>query len=138
MEAPVYGSIILAVVLLKMGRYGLIRLLEVFVYIRIKFTYFISRLRIIGRVIVRILCLVQVDIKRLVAYFSVVNMNMILCVLITIHKLGVLGRYIIIISHGLCSSGLFYMVNVFYERRERRLLIFNKGIMSKLSSVMLW
>lgn len=137
-EAPVYGSIILAGILLKMGRYGLIRLLEVFTYIRIKFNYIILRLRIIGRVIVRILCLIQVDMKRLVAYSSVVHINIILCALITIHKLGVLGRYIIIISHGLCSSGLFYIVNLFYERRGRRLLVFNKGAIRKLSSVILW
>lgn len=137
-EAPVYGSIILAGVLLKMGRYGLIRLMEIFIYMNIKFNYLIFSLRIVGRLMIGVLCLTQVDIKRLVAYSSVVHINIILCALITIFKLGVLGRYIIIISHGLCSSGLFYMVNLFYKRRRRRLLIFNKGFMRKISSVMIW
>lgn len=120
-----------------MGRYGLIRLMEIFIYMNIKFNYLIFSLRIVGRLMIGVLCLTQVDIKRLVAYSSVVHINMILCALITIFKLGVLGRYIIIISHGLCSSGLFYMVNLFYKRRRRRLLIFNKGFMRKISSVMI-
>nr|ADP01817.1 NADH dehydrogenase subunit 4 [Solenopsis invicta] len=137
-EAPVYGSMILAGILLKMGSYGLIRLLEVFTYMSMKFNYLILSLSIIGSVMVSMLCLIQVDMKSLVAYSSVVHMNMMLCALMTMHKLGVLGSYIMMISHGLCSSGLFYMVNLFYERSGSRLLVFNKGAMSKLSSVMLW
>nr|AWN56403.1 NADH dehydrogenase subunit 4 [Solenopsis substituta] len=137
-EAPVYGSMILAGILLKMGGYGLIRLLEVFTYMSMKFNYLILSLSIIGSVMVSMLCLIQVDMKSLVAYSSVVHMNMMLCALMTMHKLGVLGSYIMMISHGLCSSGLFYMVNLFYERSGSRLLVFNKGAMSKLSSVMLW
>nr|YP_004021384.1 NADH dehydrogenase subunit 4 [Solenopsis richteri]ADP01804.1 NADH dehydrogenase subunit 4 [Solenopsis richteri] len=137
-EAPVYGSMILAGILLKMGSYGLIRLLEVFTYMSMKFNYMILSLSIIGSVMVSMLCLIQVDMKSLVAYSSVVHMNMMLCALMTMHKLGVLGSYIMMISHGLCSSGLFYMVNLFYERSGSRLLVFNKGAMSKLSSVMLW
>lgn len=137
-EAPVYGSIILAGVLLKIGSYGLIRLIELFIFINIKFNYIIFRLRIVGRFVVGILCLIQVDIKSLVAYSSVVHINIMLCSLITIFKLGVLGAYIIILSHGLCSSGLFYIVNLYYSRTGRRLLIFNKGIIRKLPSIILW
>jgi len=63
---------------------------------------------------VRILKLVQVDIKRLVAYSSVVHINVILCVFLTIFRLGYIRGYIIMISHGLCSSGLFYMVYIMF------------------------
>lgn len=137
-EAPVYGSIILAGVLLKIGRYGLLRLLVIFITMSLKYNYFILRLGIVGRFLSRILCIVQIDIKRLVAYSSVVHINVILCSLITIFKLRFLGGYIIIISHGLCSSGLFYMVNLFYYRTGRRLLIFNKGIIVNLPSFIIW
>lgn len=40
-EAPVYGSIILAGVLLKIGSYGLIRMLEIFIKSRVKYTIII-------------------------------------------------------------------------------------------------
>lgn len=137
-EAPVYGSIILAGVLLKIGSYGLIRILEIFIKSRIKYNYLIFRIGIIGRLLVGIACLVQVDIKRLVAYSSVVHINLILCRIMTLFNLGFLRRYIIIISHGLCSSGLFYMVNIYYRRTISRLLILNKGLIGKLSSLILW
>lgn len=34
--------------------------------------------------------------------------------MLTLLKLGLLGSYIIIISHCLCSSGLFYLVVMFF------------------------
>lgn len=137
-EAPVYGSIILAGVLLKIGRYGLIRFLEILVRLSIKYNYIIFRIRMVGSLLIRIVCLIQIDLKRLVAYSSVVHINMILCSLITLNKIGFVRRYIIIISHGLCSSGLFYIVNIYYERSGRRLLVLNKGIMRKLPSLSVW
>lgn len=137
-EAPVYGSIILAGVLLKIGRYGLLRLMEIFIFITMRFNYLIFRIGIVGRFIVGVLCLVQIDMKRLVAYSSVVHINIMLCSFMRIFKLGVLGAYIIIISHGLCSSGLFYMVNLYYSRTGSRLLVFNKGIIRKLPSFTVW
>lgn len=138
-EAPVYGSIILAGILLKIGRYGLIRFLEIFIKMRIKYNYIIISIGIIGRVLRRLRCLVQIDIKRLVAYSSVVHINIMLCSILTLFKLGFMRGYIIIISHGLCSSGLFYMVNLYYERTFSRLLIINKGIIAVIPRIrMLW
>jgi len=137
-EAPVYGSIVLAGILLKMGRYGIIRLLEIFFKIVNNYRYLIFRVRIIGGLLVRVVCMVQVDMKRLVAYSSVVHINLILCALLTMRKLGILRRYIIIISHGLCSSGLFYMVNLYYRRTSSRLLLLNKGILVGVPTIAIW
>lgn len=137
-EAPVYGSIILAGVLLKIGRYGLIRFIELFIKSRMNFRYLILRIRIVGRVLVSMVCLVQIDIKSLVAYSSVVHMNVMLGALLTLFKLGALGGYIIIIAHGLCSSGIFYIVNLYYRRTGRRLLILNKGIIDKIVIISIW
>ena len=63
METPVYGSIILAGVLLKMGRYELICFIEIFYAVGVKYRYVIFRLRIADNIVVGILCLMQVDIK---------------------------------------------------------------------------
>lgn len=137
-EAPVYGSIILAAVLLKLGRYGLLRFIEIFYLRSVKFGYIFIRVGILGRIYVRLVCLVQIDIKRLVAYSSVVHINIILCCLFTIIKLRFIRSYILIISHGLCSSSLFFIVNLYYERSIRRLIFFNKGILNVYPSLRLW
>lgn len=137
-EAPVYGSIVLAGVLLKIGRYGLVRLIKMLVKRRLVYRYQIFRVSVVGSLVIRIVCLVQIDMKRLVAYSSVVHINIIICAFITIFKLGVWGRYIIIISHGLCSSGLFYIVNLYYSRTKRRLLVLNKGLGNKLGGFIIW
>lgn len=137
-EAPVYGSIILAGVLLKIGSYGIIRFFEVLGSKVINYNYLVSRVRIVGGILTSLICLVQLDIKSLVAYSSVVHINLILCRIITIWKLGVLGAYIIIVAHGLCSSGLFYIVGLYYDRSGSRLLILNKGIINRLPGITLW
>jgi len=38
------------------------------------------------------------------------------------------GIIVIMVGHGICSSGLFYMCNLFYERVGRRNLILLKGL----------
>lgn len=129
---------VLAGVLLKIGRYGLIRFIELFIRSRIDFRYLVLSIRIVGRRLVRVVCLVQIDIKSLVAYSSVVHINVILGALFTLFKLGALGGYIIMIAHGLCSSGIFYIVNLYYVRTGRRLLILNKGMMDKIVIISMW
>nr|YP_010872922.1 NADH dehydrogenase subunit 4 [Pheidole fervida]WGV34111.1 NADH dehydrogenase subunit 4 [Pheidole fervida] len=137
-EAPIYGSMILAGVLLKMGSYGLIRMLEIFIKSSVKYNCFIFSVSVVGSALVSLVCLVQVDMKSLVAYSSVVHMNLMLGSMMTLFNLGFLSSYVMMISHGLCSSGLFYMVNLYYSRTSSRLLILNKGLISKLSIFVLW
>lgn len=129
-EAPVVGSIILAAILLKLGVYGLIRFIIIFSENFIKFNKIILYLRIFGSIIIRILCIRQVDLKILVAYSSVVHIGLILSRIITFLNFSIKGRYIIIISHGLCSSGLFFLVNLCYSIRNRRLILINKGLIN--------
>jgi len=62
-EAPVYGPIALAGVLLKIGRYELIRLIEIYYKVVVKYGYIIFRVKITGKIIVGISCLVQVEKK---------------------------------------------------------------------------
>lgn len=111
------------------------RFLKIFINKRVKFNYEVFSLCIVGSVIISLVCLVQIDIKRLVAYSSVVHINLLICSILTLMKLGFIRAYIIIISHGLCSSGLFFIVNLYYERTHRRLIFMNKGMLNLLPSL---
>nr|YP_009272422.1 NADH dehydrogenase subunit 4 [Polyrhachis dives]AMJ17073.1 NADH dehydrogenase subunit 4 [Polyrhachis dives]AUT77308.1 NADH dehydrogenase subunit 4 [Polyrhachis dives] len=137
-EAPVYGSMILASILLKLGSYGLLRFLEIFYMKSLEMSFMIFSVGIVGSLLVSLICLVQIDMKSLVAYSSVVHMNMMLCSLYTMTKLGFMSAYILMVSHGLCSSGLFFMVNLYYERSMSRLMFFNKGMMMIHPSLSMW
>lgn len=137
-EAPVSGSMILAGVLLKLGGYGLIRVFPFILLIGLKFNYFFVSISLIGGFLIRLICLRQIDIKALIAYSSVAHIGIVLRGLLTLTFWGLSGSYTLIIAHGLCSSGLFRLANITYERVRRRSLIINKGLLNFIPRLSLW
>lgn len=137
-EAPVAGSIILAGVLLKLGGYGVIRILPIFKETRNLARWFWVGISVLGGFFVRVICLREIDIKSLIAYSSVAHMGLVLGGLITINSWGLNGAVVVIVGHGLCSSGLFCLANMVYERVGRRSLVINKGLIRLIPSITLW
>lgn len=137
-EAPIAGSIILAGVLLKLGGYGLIRMFIIIQYLSIQINFVLIRVRLVGGRLVCLLCLCQTDIKSLIAYSSVVHIGIVIGGILTITYWGYAGAYGLIIAHGLCSSGLFCLANIVYERSGRRRLLINRGGLTLMPRLTLW
>nr|ATL63091.1 NADH dehydrogenase subunit 4 [Cassida circumdata] len=134
-EAPVAGSMILAGVTLKLGGYGLIRMMKIFLSLNFKFNIFFMVLSLLGGVYISLICLYQTDIKLLIAYSSVSHMSMVMSGILTLNYSGFLGSLFLMIAHGLCSSGLFCIANIYYERFNSRSMYLLKGLLKVFPSL---
>nr|ALO70381.1 NADH deshydrogenase subunit 4 [Bisnius sordidus] len=137
-EAPVSGSMILAGVMLKLGGYGLMRLMVLFLNLGMKINFLFITISMIGGVAVSLICMRQIDIKSLIAYSSVAHMGLVLGGIMTLNYWGMSGALVMMLAHGLCSSGLFCLANISYERLMSRSLFLNKGLINLMPSLTLW
>nr|QWL15087.1 NADH dehydrogenase subunit 4 [Xenostrongylus variegatus] len=137
-EAPVSGSMILAGIMLKLGGYGLCRMMLMYYQIGMKFNLIFIIISLMGGFIVSLICMRQSDMKSLIAYSSVAHMGMVLAGIMTLNCWGMWEALVMMLAHGLCSSGLFCMANISYERLLSQSLYLNKGLMNIIPSMSLW
>ncbi len=120
-EAPTPISMILAGLLLKMGSYGLIRIcLGFFPNTVVDYGKWIMLLGAFNIVWAAIACLVQKDMKRIIAFSSVSHMGFILLGMSCVSALALQGVVFQMVSHGVISALLFFLVGTVYERCHTR------------------
>ncbi len=122
-EAPTVGSVLLAAVLLKMGTYGFLRFsIPLFPQASFQLVPLISVLAVIGIVYGALVCLVQKDLKRMIAFSSVSHLGFVMLGLFALNVQGLEGGILQMLNHGVSTGALFLLVGMIYERRHTRMI----------------
>ncbi len=130
-EAPTIGSVILAGVLLKMGTYGMLRFVApLFPFGNFYFNPLVFVLSFMSIYYVSFITFCQIDLKKLIAYSSVAHMGYVTLGLFTFTFTGLQGSLFLMLSHGIVSSLLFFLIGMIYDRYKTRLIFFYKSIYS--------
>lgn len=116
-QAPTFGSMILAGVLIKMGAFAMIKfLIPLFPEITSEYSNFVALLSVFAIIYGALLSLAQTDIKKLIAYSSVSHMGYVTLGIFVPWGLSYNGAAFQMISHGLISAALFMSIGFIYER----------------------
>nr|YP_009256009.1 NADH dehydrogenase subunit 4 [Morone americana]ANF05093.1 NADH dehydrogenase subunit 4 [Morone americana] len=137
-EAPIAGSMILAAVLLKLGGYGMMRMLTVLESSTNELSYPFIIFALWGVIMTGSICLRQTDLKSLIAYSSVSHMGLVVGGILIQTPWGFTGALILMIAHGLTSSALFCLANTNYERTHSRTMILARGLQTALPLMTAW
>nr|YP_010892771.1 NADH dehydrogenase subunit 4 [Galaxias olidus]WJQ22228.1 NADH dehydrogenase subunit 4 [Galaxias olidus] len=137
-EAPIAGSMVLAAVLLKLGGYGMMRMMLLLDPLTKELAYPFLVLALWGIIMTGSICLRQTDLKSLIAYSSVSHMGLVAGGILIQTPWGFTGAIILMIAHGLASSALFCLANTSYERTHSRTMLLARGMQMVLPLMATW
>jgi len=136
-EAPTAGSVILAGVLLKMGTYGFIRfslpMLPQASSSRTIVMVMVT-LSIIAIIYGALVCMMQKDMKKLIAYSSVSHLGFCTLGIFALTPHGLSGSVLQQVNHGVSTGALFLIVGILYERRHTRWISEFSGLSTPMPS----
>jgi len=133
-EASTATSILLAALMLKLGGYGVIKfMLPLFdTEVHLFFRPAALLICLIGVIYGGVAALRQIDLKRQIAFSSISHMSFAALGIFTFTEIGVKGAMYLMLSHGLTSAALFYLVGVLSERYHTRSIMAYGGLLSTM------
>ncbi len=122
-EAPTAGSVILAGVLLKMGTYGFVRFsVPMLPQAATDYADWMIWLSIVAIIYGALVCMMQKDMKKLIAYSSVSHLGFCTLGIFALTPMGLSGSVLQQLNHGISTGALFLIVGMLYERRHTRMI----------------
>nr|CAL37043.1 NADH dehydrogenase subunit 4 [Eunectes notaeus] len=137
-EAPIAGSMVLAAILLKLGGYGMIRMMQVMPTTKTDIFMPFLILSLWGAVLANLTCLQQTDLKSLIAYSSISHMGLVIAAIMIQTQWALAGTMALMIAHGFTSSMLFCLANITYERTHTRIMMLTRGFHNILPMTTAW
>ncbi len=128
-EAPLGGSMILAGVLLKLGGYGVVRFLWIMCINLRSVMLWVVVVSLWGGFLRSVICLVQRDLKSLIAYSSIGHIAISLGGMLRIFTIGKMRGVALMFAHGLCSPCLFCLAARVYDWSHSRRVALNKNVL---------
>ncbi|MDS4069302.1 MAG: NADH-quinone oxidoreductase subunit M [Candidatus Competibacter sp.] len=119
-EAPSPVSVLLSGVLLKMGAYGLLRVVGILPEATVLLQPLLVGIALLGILYGGLLAWRQTDLKAMIAYSSVSHMGVVVLGIATLNEIGLLGATLQMVAHGLIAGALFLLIGLLYERTHTR------------------
>ncbi|HWZ23588.1 MAG TPA: NADH-quinone oxidoreductase subunit M, partial [Cytophagaceae bacterium] len=117
--APTQGTMLLSGIMLKMGIYGVIRwMLPIVPAAMIEWGPIVMILSVIGIVYASVIAIMQKDFKKLIAYSSIAHVGLISAGVFSGTVEGLQGSMIQMVSHGFCVVGLFFVIDIIFNRTK--------------------
>jgi NADH-quinone oxidoreductase subunit M len=135
-DAPTAVSVMLAGVLLKMGGYGILRIvLPILPEQSRDFRVVLATIAGFSVLYGALITLRQRDLKRLVAYSSVSHMGYVLLGISAMGAVGLSGATLQMFTHGTITGLLFIMVGLVYDRAHTRQIADFGGLMHHMPMI---
>ena len=132
-QAPTVASVILAGVLLKLGGYGFIRiLLPILPKASMQMAVYPMYMSVVAIIYASFAAIAQKDMKKMIAYSSIAHMGYVSAGIFSLNHLGLSGSVLQMLSHGLVSSALFFIVGILYHKTGSLQIAAYGGVAAKM------